>query len=278
MQFDRLRDIVGRYDAVFLDQFGVVHDGTEPYPGAPEAVAALAGLGKPVVFVTNSGRPAAFNAARLARLGIPRDLYLACVTSGDVAVGLCEDGTIPLPQDRDIRCLTLSSPGDTNLADRLGCRAVEAAEEADLVVIAGSQADRITMRDYEDRMRPAASRNVPCICTNPDRQMLTPQGLVPAAGAIADRYAALGGDVTFVGKPYGEIYAAAHALVPNILPSRILCVGDSIAHDMAGAAAFGAAGALVRTGILGGVDDDAVAAQIAESDFAVPHQFASLQW
>ena len=59
MQFDRLRDIAERYDAFFLDQFGVVHDGTAAYPGAPEAVAALAGLGKPVLFVTNSGRRAA---------------------------------------------------------------------------------------------------------------------------------------------------------------------------------------------------------------------------
>ncbi|MDE0924428.1 TIGR01459 family HAD-type hydrolase [Aurantimonas coralicida] len=278
MQFDRLRDIAERYDAFFLDQFGVVHDGTAAYPGAPEAVAALAGLGKPVLFVTNSGRPAAFNEDRLARLGIARSLYLACVTSGDVAIGLCEDGTIPLPQDREIRCLTLSSPGDTNLSDRLGCRAVETAAEADLVVIAGSQADRIAMADYEDRMRPAASRGVPCICTNPDREMLTPQGLVPAAGAIADLYAALGGEVTFVGKPYGEIYAAAHALIADIPPSSILCVGDSIDHDMAGAASFGAAKALVRTGILAGADDETVAARIAEEGVTVDHHLASLQW
>ncbi|MEF2552549.1 TIGR01459 family HAD-type hydrolase [Aurantimonas sp. A2-1-M11] len=278
MHFDRLRDIADRYDAFFLDQFGVVHDGTDAYPGAPEVVAALAGLGKPVLFVTNSGRPAAFNEARLARLGVARSHYLACVTSGDVAISLCEDGTIALPQDREIRCLTLSSPGDTNLSDRLGCIPVETGENADLVVIAGSQADRIAMSDYEDHLRPAARRGVPCICTNPDRQMLTPRGLVPAAGAIADLYAALGGDVTFVGKPHGEIYAAAHALIAEIPPARILCVGDSIDHDMAGAAAFGAARALVRTGILADADDATVAAQVAQEGLTIDHHLACLEW
>ncbi|KKN61807.1 hypothetical protein LCGC14_0518350 [marine sediment metagenome] len=278
MRIERLRDIAGRYDAFFLDQFGVVHDGTHAYPGAAAAVDALAGLGKPVLFVTNSGRPAAFNEARLARLGIARSSYLACVTSGDVAIRLCEDGAIPLPQDRRIRCLTLSSPGDTNLSDRLGCTSVEAADATDLVVIAGSQADHIAMTEYEERMRPAASRGVPCICTNPDRQMLTPQGLVPAAGAIADRYTALGGVVTFVGKPYSEIYAAAHALIATVQRPRILCIGDSIDHDMAGAAAFGAAKALVRTGILAETNESAIASRVSEKGVTIEHHLACLRW
>ncbi|MBB4003106.1 TIGR01459 family HAD-type hydrolase [Aurantimonas endophytica] len=275
---ESLRAIAGDYDAFFLDQFGVVHDGSSAYPGAAEAVAALADLGKPVVFVTNSGRPAAFNEARLARLGVPRETYLACVTSGDVAIQLCEDGVFPLPEDRRIRCLTISSLDDYNLSDRLGCVRTESGKDADLLVIAGSQADTIPMSDYEAMMRPAAERGVACICTNPDRHMLTPSGLVPSAGAIADLYAELGGPVTFVGKPHPEIYEAAFALIPGVEKRRILCVGDSIDHDIAGAAAFGAAAALVRTGILADVDRAEIDGRLASAGVTVDHILPALRW
>lgn len=270
--------IAGNYDAFFLDQFGVVHDGSSAYRGAAEAVAALADLGKSVVFVTNSGRPASFNEARLARLGVPREAYLTCVTSGDVAIQLCEDGVFPLPEDRRIRCLTISSLDDYNLSDRLGCVRTDRGAEADLVVIAGSQAETIPLSEYEAMMRPAAERGVACICTNPDRHMLTPSGLVPSAGAIADLYAELGGPVTFVGKPHPEIYEAAFALIPGVAKSRILCVGDSIDHDIAGAAGFGAARALVRTGILADVDEAEIEARLAAAGVTVDHILPGLRW
>jgi HAD superfamily hydrolase (TIGR01459 family) len=273
-----LAAIASDYDAFFLDQFGVVHDGTQPYEGAAEAVAALTELGKKVVFVTNSGRPAAFNEARLARLGVPRETYLACVTSGDVAIQLCESGNFPLPDDRRIRCLTISSLDDYNLSDRLGCVRTERGEDADLVVIAGSQADTIPLTEYAAMMRPAAERGVACICTNPDRHMLTPSGLVPSAGAIADLYAELGGPVTFVGKPHREIYEAAHALIPGIEKPRILCVGDSIDHDIAGAAGFGAGRALVRTGILADVSRTEIDARLKAAGVTADHILPALRW
>ncbi len=42
----------------------------------------------------------------------------------------------------------------------------------------------------------------------------------------------------------------------------VLCVGDSVAHDIAGANRFGAFAALVRTGILATLSDKEVAAEI----------------
>ncbi|MCB8836387.1 TIGR01459 family HAD-type hydrolase [Aurantimonas sp. VKM B-3413] len=275
---DGIATLADRYDAFFLDQFGVVHDGTSSYPGAAEAIERLSRLGKAVLFITNSGRPAAFNEARLARLGVPRERYLACVTSGDVAIALLEAGRIPLPVGRRLRCLTISSEDDFNLSDRLGFSRVETGAEADIVVVAGSQAGRIAISEYEARMRPAAERGVPCLCTNPDRHMLTPSGLVPAAGALADIYASMGGPVTFVGKPYRDIYEAAHVLVPDTPKSRILCVGDSIDHDVAGAAGFGAARALVRTGILDGVGEEEIAARLREAKLSADHHLAALRW
>ena len=42
--------------AILLDQFGVLHDGQKPYPGAIEAVTALADSGRSVLIISNSSR------------------------------------------------------------------------------------------------------------------------------------------------------------------------------------------------------------------------------
>lgn len=42
--------------AILLDQFGVLHDGRKPYPGAIEAVTALADSGRSVLIISNSSR------------------------------------------------------------------------------------------------------------------------------------------------------------------------------------------------------------------------------
>jgi len=44
--------------AVLLDQFGVLHDGRQPYPGAVHAVQALAESGRQVLIISNSSRRA----------------------------------------------------------------------------------------------------------------------------------------------------------------------------------------------------------------------------
>lgn len=51
-----LRDIPLSYKGVFLDQFGVLHDGTTPYPGAIEGVEYLADRGMKLLIISNSSR------------------------------------------------------------------------------------------------------------------------------------------------------------------------------------------------------------------------------
>jgi len=41
---------------MLLDQFGCLHDGQQPYPGAVEAVAALAEGGMQILLLSNSSR------------------------------------------------------------------------------------------------------------------------------------------------------------------------------------------------------------------------------
>jgi len=251
------------FGAVFLDQYGVLHDGARPYPGAIEALQTLRTRKARVVILSNSGRSGDHNAQRMARLGIARSLYDHFVTSGDVARAALLREDSPLRLSSKTRCMTLASADSHALSKSLGLAATQDAAEADLLVIGGSQAGRISLDDYERLIAPAAARGVPCVCTNPDKMMLTPGGIHPGAGAIAERYERLGGRVHWIGKPYAGIYEAAALLAGSPAPHEVLCVGDSVEHDIVGAHRFGAAAALVRTGILAGLSESELAAECA---------------
>ena len=267
-----LAGLVDRYEAFFIDQFGVLHDGSALYPGALDTLAALVKCGKRAVLLSNSGKRSASNVARLDRLGIPSSLYAGIVTSGEVGWSILRD------LGPGQRCLLIARDGDRTAIDGLPMTQVDDAEQCDIVLVAGSEGDRMTLDAYLTLLAPAARRGVPAYCTNPDMQMLTPYGLRFGAGAIASSYCELGGSVTWIGKPYPGIYTAARGLVPDIPAERILCIGDSIEHDIGGAARAGLASCLVRTGIIANLTDAELEAQFARADARPDFILSQLQW
>jgi HAD superfamily hydrolase (TIGR01459 family) len=259
----RFLAFAARFPYVFFDQFGVLHNGRAPYPGAIGALRALRSLGAKIVVLSNSGKSGRRNAERMERIGFDRELYDHFVTSGDVAKSLLTGNNPPIALGAASRCFTISASEEREFAEDLGLTGVEEPAEADLVLISGSQTDRVSLDQYAALLAPAAMRGVPALCTNPDKLMLKGEAVLPGAGAIASQYEKQGGPVTWVGKPFPEIYRYAQALVGAPDPSRILCVGDSVEHDVAGAHRFGAAAALVRTGILADLSEAELARECA---------------
>ena len=258
--------ITSSFKAVFFDQYGVLHDGRNPYPGARDALAALKARGVKIVVLSNSGRTGAANAERMKTLGLEPELYDFLVTSGDVARTLLQRGRFPALLATGARCFVISAGRDNEFSSAFGVVPTAHSEEADLVIIAGSQADKVSLDDYRASLAPAARRGTPCMCVNPDKLMLTAAGNAPGAGRIAEIYEELGGVVTWVGKPFPEIYRAAAELSRVGDPRDVLCVGDSVEHDIVGANRFGAFAALVRTGILAGLSDKELAAEIGRHE------------
>lgn len=249
-----LARLAERFDGFLVDQFGVLRDDDGAYAGANAAQLHLKSLGKHIVILSNSGRSGDYNADRLVKLGFDRGGFDRFLTSGDVAHDILAAETAG--NTGGTRCLTISSGGDRNLADRLGFYSVEDAASADIVIISGSEAESISMDDYRAILAPAARRGVPCYCTNPDRHKLTRGGATaPGAGSIALAYQELGGPVRWFGKPHAEIYRHALTLMPGISADRIICIGDSLEHDIAGASGAGLASCLVETGILAGISE-----------------------
>lgn len=267
-QHTTLSALATRYDTFFIDQFGVLRDDEGAYPGANAALRHLKALGKTVVILSNSGRSGEYNAERLVKLGFDRAGFDHVLTSGDVAYSILADKTAR--KTGATRCLTISSGDDRNLAERLGFESTEDATDADIVIISGSEAERIPLSAYRDRLRPAAERGVLCYCTNPDRHKLAAGGgTAPGAGSIALAYEAMGGPVRWFGKPYLAIYQHAQSLVSSIAADRILCIGDSIEHDIAGAAGAGLTSCLVRTGVLAASSESDIA-RLSEAHGALP--------
>jgi HAD superfamily hydrolase (TIGR01459 family) len=253
-----LEELAERYGTFLVDQFGVLRDDLAAYPGANDALLFLKALGKTVIILSNSGRSGDYNAERFVGLGFARDAFDRFLTSGDVAYDILkreEENT-----GRPRYCLTISSGGDHNLSERLGYNNVEDAALADLVIISGSEAEIIPMERYREQLRPAAARGVPCYCTNPDRHKLANGVTAPGAGSIALAYRELGGPVRWFGKPHAGIYEHALALAGAPKSSDVICIGDSLEHDIAGANGAGLASSLVRTGILAGMPGPDLAA------------------
>jgi HAD superfamily hydrolase (TIGR01459 family) len=251
----RLSDLISQFDGFVIDQYGVLHDGVRLYAGATEALEAIRSAGKRTVLLTNSGKSAAANAERLARLGVGRELYAALVSSGEAASLGIEDQAFGPAFAPGRKVCVIGRAGDDYGLERFAFEWVDLTA-ADALLILGSDAPRVSMEGYAELLEPAAARKLPALCANPDLEMLTRSGKQPAPGAIARVYETLGGKVVYVGKPHAFVYAIASRALVGISPRRILSVGDSPLHDVEGAAKVGFATALVKTGLSAGRIDE----------------------
>ena len=248
MKHTKLEDLADQFDAFFIDQFGVLMDASGPYPFAIDAIKRLSEYNKPIVLLSNSGKRAIENCERLERLGFDLNLFTAVITSGEVAYwtikNKIEDGNFIKP-----KIYLISRDLDTSPIDGLSCEIAKYTDEADYLIIAGSESDRTPLSYYTSLLEPLATRGIPAFCTNPDLIMLTPNGTSFGAGLIAKEYEQMGGPVTWFGKPHPSIYKFALHKIPEIESKKVLCIGDSVEHDIRGSFNANCTSALVKTGI-----------------------------
>ena len=249
-QFARLSDIADRFDALILDLWGVVMDGTHAYPGALECLGELHARGKTVILLSNAPRRESAVAERLAGMGIHDRLYDRIVSSGEASRLALETRADAAFAAMGRRYHYVGPDRDANLLDGLDYQAA-ALDEADFVLNTGIVDDDDPLETYQPMLAAAAARALPMVCTNPDRVVVRHSGQrVLCAGALAEAYQALGATVHYVGKPYPAVYDVCFGLLDGIARARVLAVGDSLETDIAGAKAVGLDTVLVLGGIL----------------------------
>ena len=244
-----LRAIADRFDHVLLDQWGTLHEGLTVFPAAHECVVKLHGAGKRILVLSNSGKRANSNQRRLTALGLPQDAYDGVLSSGEVTWrGLKARQHGPFA-GLGKRCFLISRDGDRSIVDGLDLSVAEDIRAADFVLLAGLDDNAADPEQWRDRLVTASAGRLPMLCANPDLVMFGVNGLVPAPGALAAFYQRLGGTVTFVGKPHAPMFAAALERLEHPLPERILVIGDSLDHDIAGGRAAGMLTLLIGSGV-----------------------------
>lgn len=245
---ERFAPLARAYDVLLCDVWGVVHNGVAAFAPACEALTRFRSGRGTVILITNAPRPGAAVRPILDRLGVPRQAYDAIVSSGEVTRGIVQ-------QRRGQRVFHLGPARDLPIFSGLDVAFV-GVESADYVVCSGLFDDtKETPKDYEVLLATMRSRALPMVCANPDVVVERGEELVYCAGALADAYAQIGGEVIYCGKPHAPIYRAAleraAALRGGAMPAlaRVLAIGDSVRTDMKGATAFGLDCLFVVSGI-----------------------------
>lgn len=244
---DGMAELADRYSVFLIDQFGVLHDGTTVYPGVVDCLERLSAGGRSVIILSNSGKRAAPNKARLAALGIAPATYTDLISSGEVAWHALSRREEPWTRTLGRRCLLLSRGDDGAFADGLDIDLVPSVDDADFILMAGSDAPRRSFDDYRPLLEAGAARGLPMICSNPDLRMVTAEGTFFGSGHLAEYYRDLGGTVHWYGKPHPEIYR--YGLRGPEPTAAAVAIGDSLAHDIVGGRAAGIATAFVAGGI-----------------------------
>jgi HAD superfamily hydrolase (TIGR01459 family) len=246
-RIDGLRDIADQFDLYLVDQYGVLHDGVSAYPGAIVGLARIASGGRNVIVLTNSGKDASDNLARLVKLGFSGP-HFRVLSSGEVGLRLVRRGGLGPRFTIGAAACVIGRSGDRYAFSSDEFDLVSRPDDAAFLVFAGSDAPRTSLESYRAQLRTAAQAGVPAICVNPDITMIRDGELVPAPGAIARIYENLGGKVEYVGKPHGAIFRHALGGVATGA-GRAVVIGDSPEHDICGGKAMGLSTLLVRTGI-----------------------------
>jgi HAD superfamily hydrolase (TIGR01459 family) len=244
-----LSEIADGYDGFILDLWGVLHDGHEAYPGAVAALRALRQRRRRIAILSNGPRRAAAVAQRSAELGITPDLYDYLHSSGEETWRQLRDRRDPFLRSLGRRVFALMPPRDRGLLDGLDLTLADAPARADFLLVTGTDRREETVADYEAVLAAAVACGLPMICANPDLEVIHRGVREICAGALAQRYEALGGRVRYYGKPHASVYRACFAGLGIADPHRLITVGDSLRTDIAGAAGVGIDSVLVTGGI-----------------------------
>ncbi|MGR3453257.1 TIGR01459 family HAD-type hydrolase [Pseudooceanicola sp.] len=234
-----LSEVSDRYDALFVDLWGCVHDGVKALPDAVAALQAYRAGGGAVVLVTNSPRPRASVEIQLDGFGVARDAWDVIATSGDSARAAMFRGVVGQ------RVFYMGEQEDTGFFEPLRIQRdpVEITrvplEEAEGIVCLGPEDPMENPAILRPQLLLAKQRGLKLLCANPDIVVDRGARREWCAGAVAALYTDMGGESLYFGKPHPPIYDLARrrlaSLGRDVPPEGILCIGDGIHTDVAGA-------------------------------------------
>ena len=238
-----LADLGTRYDAVFCDLWGCLHNGKTPFPTAVAALQGFRARGGKVLLLTNAPRPKSSVIRQLDAMGVTRDAWDEVVTSGDATQSAMLNGAVGR------KLYFIGAAKDevffTDFADDLADLAASQPPilrvplaEAEGIICTGLADDLTeTPDDYRAVLLQCKINDLPMLCANPDVIVDFGDKRLYCAGALAEAYETMGGTVFYFGKPHPPIYDLARRRLSALTGGKdmqILAIGDGVTTDVQG--------------------------------------------
>ena len=217
-----ISEIQTKYDAFFIDLWGVVHNGVKLNTDAIEVLNNLNKLKKRFVLLSNAPRPAKNVGDFLLKLNMKKNLIKNVFTSGEASLKSLQNeiygkNFYHIGSKKDECLFKGFEKNKTKLID------------ADFILCTGLiESQENSLEYYKDLLKD--KKNIKMICTNPDLVVFRGEKKEYCAGKVAEIFKELGGEVIYFGKPYPEIYKIC--MRKN---EKVLVVGDNINTDIKGA-------------------------------------------
>jgi HAD superfamily hydrolase (TIGR01459 family) len=230
----------------------VIHDGVTAFPNAVACLHHLRAAGKPTLLLSNVPRPNRDAQSLMQQMGIADDLYTDILTSGEAVRRALQNPPDLWWAELGQRVFHLGPERDRGVLEGLSLVSSQNPATANFVLNTGPDDHKnpSDLGEFEPVLQECARHQLPMICANPDLVVIRGGVRVLCAGALAERYRKLGGDVRSLGKPDPAIYLPVMERL-GLPPDRILAVGDALHTDIAGAAGVGIAACWVLGGIHG---------------------------
>lgn len=243
-----LLDVTEEIDAFVFDAFGVLNVGEVPITGAADRLDQLRSRGHEIRVLSNAAsydHEAAVEKFRRLGMNIRENEVITSRDASltDLTPGLW--GCIAAAADRlqDIPAATLRLQAESADYDRVDAFLFLSTEGWT------QEKQSVLERSLRDNPRPV-------IIANADLVAPREGGFTREPGHYGHLLADLGlPDISFRGKPFGDVYELVEASLPGVAPDRIAMCGDTLHTDILGAAARQWRTVLVtRDGLFAGVD------------------------
>ena len=217
-----LKQVQGKYDAFFIDLWGVIHNGIKLFSGAVEVLENLNKLNKRFILMSNAPRPSKSVEKFLLKLKLNKILLKNVFTSGEAALQSLQKNVYGK------NFYHIGPKRDASLFEGFENNRKN-PEDADFILCTGFLDDHEdSLNYYKDLLKKYIQLKM--ICTNPD--LVVHRGFEQeyCAGTLAEIFKELGGKVIYFGKPHPEIYKFCIKK-----GEKVLIIGDNIRTDIKGA-------------------------------------------
>lgn len=219
-----LKSIINDFDLLFIDIWGVLHNGINLFNDSVYALDQIERLNKEYVLLTNAPRPNSTVIKFLKKMGLDQSKCDKVFTSGQAALKYLNSDF------KKLKFYHIGPPRDFDLFKLFEEYKVDNIEDCDFLLCTGLFEDfEKDLKFYENLFKNKVDKKL--ICTNPD--LVVDRGEIRefCAGSVAKVFERLGGKVEYFGKPYPLVYNQA-AIIDN---KKVLCIGDNLNTDIKGA-------------------------------------------